>query len=1184
MVKSNPYEHLHKEEDRSFKINDLDLDRKTIVLSLPAAPKRKDLIDGWNLPTEEQYFRRLEIPKRLKSLEVETIRELQDIQRNVNKQEAVTGAKIIEKFWSKIEDNPEEHEDEIAFIHRLWWHRFYGYWFYNDGQPTYITGRHFMFLNFFYQPDITFNGGLPEYRDRHRREYLFRDYLRTSTESFARRDEKGMAIPEDDGTYVMQDIGMRIFFGDIHPKSRRNGSTMMSLGDMIEDTEKAFGIYSTIVSKDGDSTEAHYTKKLLPAWSSRPYFMKPVWQGSASPNQIKYFGARNSFSGEFLMGTIDYTVSASEIKQDGNKINGMLVCDEEGKCLRFGTEVLLYDGSIKNVEDIIEGDLLMGDDATPRTVTGCVRGFGKMYRVDSKFGTFFCNSKHVLSLRSSYTHRGGFPFAIGADRIANIPIEDFIRLSDSQKRNLKLYRAPILYSEKVTKIDPYLLGVWLGDGSHAGSAITMVDGDLIRYFINYAEDSGMNFAYNRDNITMSLSTNVGTLVNIYDWTGVFVRSFPSLAEAGNEYHLSGNTIAGYAKSGRLLLGKYIVKVIAKKPPFSNLLSEEGLIKNKHIPINYMQNSTHSRMELLAGIIDTDGSRHSDPNKLCYEVTQKREELARQIQQLANSLGFYATISDKVARMKREDGTYYECSVFRVRIYGDVYNIPLRIERKRYLKPDTWRNRNPNVSWLKVSEAEDGWYAGFSLDGNHLFMLANQIVTHNTENADVLSRHNVNKNAQSLGDGSIIIGYSSHISTVEDITQAGQAFLDLLDQSDFYQRGDNGQTLSGLAAMFFPAYDGLEGFIDRFGRSVIENPTERQSALSPDSIFARLCKGARQYQQEKRDEYTRRGTPSALKSLREYIKKYPWRSSELYMGTSGDLGFNYEKMDSRLAELRKIKSLDNLPLKYGNFYRVNNDPEGAVFWRTEPDKAKFILAMELPHELTNLKRQGLGWDVNKQDYVPMYEPVRKTKFTVGADPVEFNNDDKAGGSRQSDGGIAVLWEHDSELDRSENPADWDSRRCVCYYRYRPSSLQEYCEDVLMVAEYFSCLIFPENNKTRLWEYIIERGRGGFLKYQIDPRTGKRADKPGYYASEPTKNTLFGEWKDYIEKRIHKEIMIDLIEEARNIRSMKEMNKYDGFAAFGAALMGSMSPDGKAEERFANLEIDLGGCSFLQSRPM
>lgn len=784
MAKSNPYEHLYREEDREFRINDRDPDRKTIVLSLPPAPKNKHLIDGHGLHPDEQYFRRLEIPKRLKALEVETIRELQDIQRNVNKQEAVTGAKIIERFWAKVEDNPEEYEDEIAFIKKLWWHRFYGYWFYNDGQPTYITGRHFMFLNFYHQPDIDFNGGYPEYRDRHRREYLFRDYLRTTTETFAKRDEKGWAIPEEDGVYQVVDMGMRLVFGDIHPKSRRNGSTMMGLNDMIEEAERKSGAYSTMISKDGESAEKHWAKSLLPAWTSRPYFIRPMWQGSSSPNQIKYFPPRNAYSGDSLMSLIDYTESASEIKQDGNKINGMLLADEEGK---------------------------------------------------------------------------------------------------------------------------------------------MVE------------------------------------------------------------------------------------------------------------------------------------------------------------------------------------------------------------------------------------------------------------------AQALTRHNVNKNAQSLGDGATILGYTSHISTVEDISQAGQEFLDLLGQSEFYQRGNNGQTLSGLVAMFFPAYDGLEGFIDRFGMSVIETPTERQALLSPDSVFARLGKGARQYQQEKRDEFTRRGTPADLKSLREYIKKFPWRSNELYMGTSGDIGFDYEKMDTRLADLRRIKSLGHLPLKVGNFYRRNNDPEGAVFWRTEPDRGKFILAIELPSELTNLKRQAMGWDVKKQDYVPMYEPLRKTKFTVGADPVEFNNDEKSS-SRQSDGGIAVLWEHDSELDRSENPADWDSRRCACYYRYRPASLQEYCEDVLMVAEYFSCLIFPENNKTRLWEYILERGRGGYLKYQIDPRTGKRAEKPGYYATESTKNTLFGEWKDYINNRIHKEVIMELIEEARNIRSMKEMNKYDGFAAFGAALMGSMSPDGKAEERFANMEIDLGGCAFLQSRPM
>jgi hypothetical protein len=322
----------------------------------------------------------------------------------------------------------------------------------------------------------------------------------------------------------------------------------------------------------------------------------------------------------------------------------------------------------------------------------------------------------------------------------------------------------------------------------------------------------------------------------------------------------------------------------------------------------------------------------------------------------------------------------------------------------------------------------------------------------------------------------------------------------------------------------------------------------------------------------------------MKAYREYVKKYPWRSNELYIGTSGDIGFNYEILDARLGELRRQKSLDKLPIKIGNFYRRENSLEGEVYWRTEVD-GKFQLAMELPRALTNMKRQTMGWDVNKGMMVSMYEPLRKTKFTVGADPVEFSNAKAdTGASRQSDGGIAVLWEYDKAIDKSDNPLDWDSRRCVCYYRHRPASLQEYCEDVLMVAEYFSCLIYPENNKTRLWEHILERGRGGYLKYDIDPRTGRRAEKPGYYAGTGTKQTLFGEWKDYIEFRAHKEVFIDLLEEARNIRSVDEMTKYDGFAAFGAALMGSMSPDGKAEEVMGDFEIDLGGCGFLRKMSM
>jgi len=56
----------------------------------------------------------------------------------------------------------------------------------------------------------------------------------------------------------------------------------------------------------------------------------------------------------------------------------------------------------------------------------------------------------------------------------------------------------------------------------------------------------------------------------------------------------------------------------------------------------------------------------------------------------------------------------------------------------------------------------------------------------------------------------------------------------------------------LGLMFFPAYDGLEGFIDRFGMSVIGTPTDRQMKLRAEAEFAGLRMGAKQWQQEERD--------------------------------------------------------------------------------------------------------------------------------------------------------------------------------------------------------------------------------------------------------------------------------------------------------------------------------------------
>jgi hypothetical protein len=71
-----------------------------------------------------------------------------------------------------------------------------------------------------------------------------------------------------------------------------------------------------------------------------------------------------------------------------------------GKCHGAGTKILMYDGTIKSVEDIVTGDKLMGPDNLPRYVRSTCTGTDDMYRVTSSCGeSFVCNIAHMLTLR-----------------------------------------------------------------------------------------------------------------------------------------------------------------------------------------------------------------------------------------------------------------------------------------------------------------------------------------------------------------------------------------------------------------------------------------------------------------------------------------------------------------------------------------------------------------------------------------------------------------------------------------------------------------------------------------------------------------------------------------------------------------------------------------------------------------
>jgi len=73
-----------------------------------------------------------------------------------------------------------------------------------------------------------------------------------------------------------------------------------------------------------------------------------------------------------------------------------------GKCLGKGTKVIMYNGNLKKVEDLVQGDLLMGDDNTPREILTLTTGYGKLYDIVPATGqTFTVNKAHILVLKNS---------------------------------------------------------------------------------------------------------------------------------------------------------------------------------------------------------------------------------------------------------------------------------------------------------------------------------------------------------------------------------------------------------------------------------------------------------------------------------------------------------------------------------------------------------------------------------------------------------------------------------------------------------------------------------------------------------------------------------------------------------------------------------------------------------------
>ena len=387
-----------------------------------------------------------------------------------------------------------------------------------------------------------------------------------------------------------------------------------------------------------------------------------------------------------------------------------------GKCHRINTPLIMYDGTVKKIQDIRVGELLMGDDSMPRKVLSLARGQDEMYEIIPTSKTahkYTVNREHILCLKAvnyprmtdagnhfnvqwiedNQFHSRSFfyqtieetgskaaaffekiklnPFS--SENVMEIAVEDYLKLSDAKKGELKGYQTAVEFPEKALDIDAYFMGHWIGENICRASEMTCRESGVVDY---------LNESLKGHRVSLK-------------------RQLQQEGSGGSSvYEVAGE---GY--------DDFLAKII-----------ELDVIKIKQIPMLYKCNSRANRLKLLAGILDSHGGYCDE--KGCFELVYKIGLNSRCFMDgilfLVRSLGF---------------GACYHLE--KILIFGVNSEVPLlappssfssrRVAVGNWCGGDAWRAETD----IAVKQVESGEYFGFTLDGNGRYLLGDFTTTHNT---------------------------------------------------------------------------------------------------------------------------------------------------------------------------------------------------------------------------------------------------------------------------------------------------------------------------------------------------------------------------------------------------------------------------------------------------------------------
>ncbi len=357
-----------------------------------------------------------------------------------------------------------------------------------------------------------------------------------------------------------------------------------------------------------------------------------------------------------------------------------------GHCFGKGTKIMLADGTSKNVEDICLLDEVMGPDGSPRKVRELHSGIDQLYKITPASGSDvqIVNSSHQIYY--GLQHKNG---TVTFHTSTPVELLNKFETTPSCRDKYFLYRIPGLeYNKQDVELDPYMLGLWLGDGNSYSPCITTEDFEIKNYSAEFARKHGMNIRHE------PLKNNT---VNIH-------------------FTCSDNAQRGYNNQ--------------KINYLTSQLKKLNVLKNKHIPSNYIYNTREVRLKLLAGLLDTDGWYEPNSKSFGFSQCESRKHIAEDVLFIARSLGMKASIRLKKCK---KTGVCENSNVenqYVVKILSGCEEIPTLIRRKQACGDKTWQ-KCINRTMFKIEPYKVDEYYGFGVDKDHLFLLRDFTIVHNS---------------------------------------------------------------------------------------------------------------------------------------------------------------------------------------------------------------------------------------------------------------------------------------------------------------------------------------------------------------------------------------------------------------------------------------------------------------------